>query len=716
MNHSRNRHDAVRLEHKHFCQPEPLVKPFKRKDKLAIRPSRRIQIIAHQVLQLRISRHGSPQPLRDRAKRQVVLAVNRFASHGRLHARKRRRSKVLEQREQVVRGSRRVLRRRLGRVGLEVGEGPGLDGRIGGAVEEAEREAFGEVGVAFGLENASRPANGSTLGKPKPNKINQRAGHQPPSAFINVTSVGKGVLQAKILQSHQIDREGSVMSFFRKAKAEEAPVHPTDTIIPLHPFDDNDITRGSLLYITLFFEHVLDVEKLRHGMEELLTIGDWRKLGARLRKTVSSLFSHVIVMLTHRFKSLGKFEYHVPQEYTTQRPGFIFSHEQHDVSEHDHPLAQQLPRPTPGQPSIQHDAHDFLPLSRRNGGPKKLEDFLSSDEPQVSLHIVSFLDATLVSISWQHTLCDATAMSEVLKAWLLILDGRKSEVPQVSPIAIDPLVSLGTSPTEPSANASRQLAGISLVLFFLRFFANLIWYKNSQRIVYLPPNYVQDLKSATIQEGEAASGKPVRLSEGDILSALFARLALRKASPKSTQNVTVWNVLDLRTPLGSTLLPPSAGIYLGNAVLGAIAFTSVQQILEKSLYSTAACIRKAIEEQRTPEQVHALAALSRKAEAEGKPCLFGDGGSKLLFFSNWTRAGFFQLDFGSALATGAGKTGPALPTMVLFSSEAQHPLKTNTILGKDAAGGYWIEFNMEDGSWEGAQELLEQHHLKAGPA
>lgn len=73
---------------------------------------------------------------------------------------------------------------------------------------------------------------------------------------------------------------------FQRAKPERPATVPTDTIIPMHYFDDNSINRSVLLYITLRFDAVLDPERLRCALERLMELGDWRKLGARVRMTV----------------------------------------------------------------------------------------------------------------------------------------------------------------------------------------------------------------------------------------------------------------------------------------------------------------------------------------------------------------------------------------------------------------------------------------------
>jgi hypothetical protein len=77
-----------------------------------------------------------------------------------------------------------------------------------------------------------------------------------------------------------------MMGLFQRSQPKRPATVPTDTIIPMYYFDDNSINRSVLLYITLRFDNVLDPERLRHSLERLMELGDWRKLGARIRKTV----------------------------------------------------------------------------------------------------------------------------------------------------------------------------------------------------------------------------------------------------------------------------------------------------------------------------------------------------------------------------------------------------------------------------------------------
>lgn len=59
-----------------------------------------------------------------------------------------------------------------------------------------------------------------------------------------------------------------------------------DDIYPLHLLDDTKVHRAAFLTLTVRFNDVLDKGKLNTSLSELLDIGDWRKLGGRLRETV----------------------------------------------------------------------------------------------------------------------------------------------------------------------------------------------------------------------------------------------------------------------------------------------------------------------------------------------------------------------------------------------------------------------------------------------
>lgn len=74
----------------------------------------------------------------------------------------------------------------------------------------------------------------------------------------------------------------------RKPKrVQQPPRVATDDVYPVHFFDDTKPFRGMLLNWTLRFDDVLDADKLQSSLARLLEIGDWRKLGGRMRLNVS---------------------------------------------------------------------------------------------------------------------------------------------------------------------------------------------------------------------------------------------------------------------------------------------------------------------------------------------------------------------------------------------------------------------------------------------
>lgn len=98
------------------------------------------------------------------------------------------------------------------------------------------------------------------------------------------------------------------MDFFRRYGAPAdtsaaASKHSEDEIYPLHMLDDTKTLRGFVTTWTLRFDDVLDSDLLRNTLTRLLEIGDWRKLGGRLRLNVRGsqvqLSIHKLTMLTN---------------------------------------------------------------------------------------------------------------------------------------------------------------------------------------------------------------------------------------------------------------------------------------------------------------------------------------------------------------------------------------------------------------------------------
>lgn len=62
---------------------------------------------------------------------------------------------------------------------------------------------------------------------------------------------------------------------------------PTDKVLPMHFLDDTDMNRTYICTWTMVFDDVLDADKLAAALARLAELGDWKKIGARLRLNVS---------------------------------------------------------------------------------------------------------------------------------------------------------------------------------------------------------------------------------------------------------------------------------------------------------------------------------------------------------------------------------------------------------------------------------------------
>jgi len=81
----------------------------------------------------------------------------------------------------------------------------------------------------------------------------------------------------------------SFLARFKKTASEtKTPfAYEHDHVYPVHLLDDTPTMRSILLMWTLCFNDVLDADRLQASLSRLVEIGDWKKLGGRIRLNVS---------------------------------------------------------------------------------------------------------------------------------------------------------------------------------------------------------------------------------------------------------------------------------------------------------------------------------------------------------------------------------------------------------------------------------------------
>ncbi|RAK98676.1 squalene cyclase [Aspergillus ibericus CBS 121593] len=461
---------------------------------------------------------------------------------------------------------------------------------------------------------------------------------------------------------------------------------PEAAIVPLRYWDDLDYLRRLCHDFTFRFDDVLDVAKLEGALARLMEIGDWGQLGARLRLNDS-----------------GHLEYHVPAEYTKTRPGFNFTTTEYGLRQD-----QSVLLPSPAL---------FAPLVRHADSPRELADWIYSDRPQLHIHVALFEDATLVTISYVHTLFDAIARTTFFKAWIAVLRGREDEVPDFIPFDHDPLCTLGSSASaQRYSNFGRVVRGVGLVVFGLRYLFDLLWFwKEEEHPIRLPGRCVDRLRETARKELAAATpsgGEAPFVSEGDVVVAWWVRTMVTALNPRPHRTIMVMNVFNVWA-LFDEWFPTGGAGFIGNAFFYSYTLLVANQVLQDTkLGHVASRNRQALMEHRTRDQVQAMTAIQR-ASLTRTPPVVGDANLLFMACTNQHKARYFELDFSAAVVS------PGLPLSERphalgrpsYINDIEHCRAYPTrnvvrIIGKDAAGDYWLLFKTRPAAWPAIHRQL----------
>ena len=400
-----------------------------------------------------------------------------------------------------------------------------------------------------------------------------------------------------------------------------------------------------------------------------------------------------------------------------ERPAIGFHHDTFNVGIDEHPLASQLPKPTPEQPSIQDQHPGFTTLGVPPGTPRCLDDYLHSDYPQLTLHVVSFNDATLVSICWPHIAVDGISLGHIGHAWSLALAGRMSEIPPMLSAGEDPMALAGRDPafTQSHPMEEQQIAGWRMYLFAFYYIFDLLWWRTIEsKAIFLPGGYAKQLRRQAID----SLSEELFVSESDAIVAWLAIAVASALFPKgSNRPLTIGNAYDLRGRAPS--LFPDQGAYIQNAVFpcwATIPATTIHNRDKSTIGSIASAVRDSIQEQTTEASIHAQARLTRDAlELSGIPPLFGDANQFTVHFAS-VRADLAEaLDFTPAIMSrrvsqnrDIWPSSPGHP--VYYHIKCMSPnnmlARNYSLISRTSNGDYWIHGNYPSEVWKTMKSIL----------
>ena len=372
------------------------------------------------------------------------------------------------------------------------------------------------------------------------------------------------------------------------------------------------------------------------------------------------------------------------------------------------------------RPKLFPGSDEFHEIVTAPGHATKFSSWIETDLPALSVHVVSFADATLLTLSWSHVFLDAMGRQSLLKAWIAVLDGREDDIPPFVPFHVDPSESIAQG-GEPSSHVLYKygLSGFWFALFVLGYIYELVVHSaESSRMICCPGPWVDNLRQQAIADAIVGGHgeKDLFLSHGDVLLAWWTKVLTKAQNLNSSQPINVMNVANLRGLLPEQLPENTEAVYISNAAISAYTLTTSGTLASMSVGELALRLRRDLQAQRTPEQARHFVAWQRELlKQTGRSPLVGSWNQTTVGFSNWHRGRFFDMDFSSAvlqpgtpLEKRSNKLGQ--PSLILTNGHADGFSTRNIgpLIGKDAAGNWWIQCSMRTGAWAHVEKQFEK--------
>ncbi|KIA75846.1 hypothetical protein HK57_00373 [Aspergillus ustus] len=455
-----------------------------------------------------------------------------------------------------------------------------------------------------------------------------------------------------------------------------------------------DCVCDETMELILRFDDVIEPEKLRQSLGRLLEIGNWRKLGARVRP---------------RENNAGvKFEYHIPEKYTETRPGFIYRESKYSDGISNHPTASRLPRQHSGL-SILGATQDFASLGLQPGDPRHLADWAYTDLPQLFFHHTTFKDATVIAMTYPHSLMDGMGHGTFLRAWIAVLHGREDEVPELGGFEDARSHLTEGAPATKYLLHQYILGWYQTIVFGCWRFIETLWSSEEDRVVCIPRQFVQELRANVLDELDSGKGETF-VSNNDVLLAWFARTILSIAGPLRNRSLVLMNSFNIRSVALS-----SQPAFINNAVIPACTILPIWKVLREPMSFLAMQVRRSLVQQRGLDQIHAWYKLMVSSlEQTGRPRVIGTSDGFTMIFSNWDKASLFRLDLSPAasemgLPLGQRSTQLGYPSCVLCTTPFSMlgVRSGGCCLGKDAEGNWWTQWRLRRTEWDRLETILE---------
>lgn len=383
------------------------------------------------------------------------------------------------------------------------------------------------------------------------------------------------------------------------------------------------------------------------------------------------------------------------------------------------PLASKLPRST-GKVASYPGPKEYCSLGLGPDTPRNIDDFVFSGKPQFCLHVQTFADGTLVSITHSHMSTDLMGWASILEAWSLVLAGKPEAVAPMVGYREDPFGALwNPPPTQHHVLAEKVLDGWRLKYWGLRSLYEAWRCPDLQsRTLCIPAHTMEKMMKEARSHISAATSesKAPFISEGDVLTAVACRMLAQYHGPGSGRQLTTIMAVDPRSRVKSVFRQDTA--YIQNSPTNIYFFCNAKEALELPLGKLALEVRDSVATQASEDQLKAAAALSvQSIKTTQLPVIFGDKDMACQFMSNWTKGDLAEkMDFSPAVVrdavSGPGKGKRGHPVYFQASDPSHNAVSVITsvfvVMGKDYDGNTWFSIALPSKMWSDLMDYLEQ--------
>ncbi|KAL4864684.1 hypothetical protein BDV12DRAFT_200848 [Aspergillus spectabilis] len=431
----------------------------------------------------------------------------------------------------------------------------------------------------------------------------------------------------------------------------------------------------------------LDEKILKDALDQLIR-NHWRKLGARLFSRVKD----------------KRLEYHLPETFDDEYILFNWSSKEDKKSFWATASLLDVPddKGVSFLPPIDAIEEAFIPSSwptcRKDETP---------NAPLLYVHLTFATDATVIATSLPHTVADQYGLSNIMKAWLGLAEGR-SPPPMVgySDDALPKSKPYSEFPKNEVFRKGRMRVRRKMEHFFviLGLIPDIVAHKESAHILFFSRSLIRSLHESHQRFLNDKYGHNTGISEGDILTAIITKFS--RIYDKKPRTIALSQSVNLRgrhpdMPYGKCDGFIHNSLHYATAHFRIDASTPVSEIA----YRNRQAINQALEE----KDIEIGMSVTREMVRRGQPIHICEPFERFYSFSNWCGA-WRGLDFSSAI--GEQKERPVVDLLVVGQgNKPGAPRRFRTSIMCKTSKGFYCDFSAPPKAIELITAYLEKDPL-----